>query len=157
MDDDEISVQGAREAAERDEADDWVREFLASPGSDNSALGDQLDEAMRHWLGPVELPFDRLHRIVGPEGHPVLKAVDDDYWDERVDDLAAKIADGLEPPPLIVSFHNDDERDDQLVLEDGNHRVEALRRAGHERWWTVIGFESTELLERFARALEAES
>ncbi len=33
----EYSVDAARAAAERDELDDWVARFLASPGSDNAA------------------------------------------------------------------------------------------------------------------------
>jgi hypothetical protein len=28
------------------------------------------------------------------------------------------------------------------VLEDGNHRVESLRRAGQREAWAVIGFEN---------------
>ena len=36
---------------------------------------------------------------------------------------------------MIVSH-----RDGQLVLEDGNHRVEGLRRAGKDHAWAVIAF-----------------
>jgi hypothetical protein len=28
-----------------------------------------------------------------------------------------------------------------LVLEDGNHRVEGLRRSGHHDYWAVVGFD----------------
>ena len=31
-------------------------------------------------------------------------------------------------------------RDGQLVLEDGNRRVEGLRRAGKDHAWAVIAF-----------------
>jgi hypothetical protein len=37
-----------------------------------------------------------------------------------------------------------------LVLEDGNHRVEALRRAGSNQAWAVIGFVDPEERDRFA-------
>jgi hypothetical protein len=30
----------------------------------------------------------------------------------------------------------------QLVVEDGNHRLEAIRRAGDDQAWAVVGFES---------------
>jgi hypothetical protein len=42
----------------------------------------------------------------------------------------------------------------QLVLEDGNHRVEALRRAGHDQAWAVVGFEDPGALERFVARSE---
>ena len=32
--------------------------------------------------------------------------------------------------------------DDQLVLEDGNHRTEGLRRAGEDEAWCIVSFES---------------
>ena len=58
--------------------------------------------------------------------------------------MADGIEDGWEPPPLIVSF-----RDGQLVLEDGNHRVEGLRRAGAREAWAVINFDDPEQRDRF--------
>ena len=41
-DDDSQSLDAARIAAARDELGAWVAEFLASPGSDNAALGEEL-------------------------------------------------------------------------------------------------------------------
>jgi hypothetical protein len=131
------SVDSAREAAARDELDTWVADFLASPGSDNAPLGEELAEQTRCWLGPVLVPVDRLHRLAGPAEHPVLCPVDEDYWRDDVDDLEQKVREGWEPPPVIASF-----RDGQIVLEDGNHRVEGVRRTGADEVWTVIGFDS---------------
>jgi hypothetical protein len=113
-----------------------VAGFLASPGSDNAELGAQLTEVPRWWVGPLLVPIDQLHRLAGPADAPVLEVVDEDDWRDDVDDLADEIDDGLEPPPLIVSH-----RDGQLVLEDGNHRVEAMRRAGREVAWAVLALE----------------
>ena len=45
---------------------------------------------------------------------------------------------------MVVTF-----RDDQLHLEDGNHRVEGLRRAGEDEAWAVVSFESPEERDRF--------
>jgi hypothetical protein len=39
-DDQDYSVESAREAAERDELGEWVARFLASPGSDNAELAE---------------------------------------------------------------------------------------------------------------------
>jgi hypothetical protein len=39
--------------------------------------------------------------------------------------------------------------DGQLKLEDGNHRVEGMRRAGETMAWAVVGFETPEERDRF--------
>ncbi|MCD9624278.1 ParB/Srx family N-terminal domain-containing protein [Rhabdothermincola salaria] len=144
-DDQQYSVTSAREAASRDELQEWVGCFLASPGSDNAELAGILAERWRWWLGPVRLPIDRLHRLAGPSGDPVLRTVDDDYWRDDVEEMEDKIdEDGWEPPPVVVTF-----QDGQLVLEDGNHRVESLRRAGETEVWSIVGFDDPSGPERF--------
>ena len=143
----EYTVQTARQAGERDELEEWVTRFLASPGSDNAALAEQLCEPRRWWLGPVELPIDQLHRLAGPADQPVLEVVEEDDWRDDVDDLAERIEEDedWEPPPSIVSFR----KNGQLVLEDGNHRVEALRRTGEKCTWAIVCFEDPEERDRF--------
>jgi hypothetical protein len=148
----EFSTDAARAAAERDELGEWVARFLSSPGSDNPDLAKQLSEHPRWWEGPVQLPLDKLHRLAGPPGSPVLCPVDDEEWRDDVDDLARRVSGGFEPPPVIVTC-----RDDQLVLEDGNHRVEALRRAGMDRTWAVVGFEYPEERARFVAQSETDA
>jgi hypothetical protein len=132
----ESSLEAAREAAERDELGGWVARFLASPGSDNAELGRMLSDRLGWWVGPLTLPIDRLHRLAGPPGEPVLCPVDDDYWRDDVEEMEELVEDGWEPAPVIVSYQDGD-----LVLEDGNHRVESLRRAGEREAWAVVGFE----------------
>jgi hypothetical protein len=151
-DDRPYSVESARAAAERDELAGWVAEFLASPGSDNPALAEGLSTELGWWTGPVQLPLDRLNRLAGPPGDPVLCPVPEKYWDERVDAMDELAEKGEEPPPVIVAY-----RDGQLVLEDGNHRVESLRRAGRRQAWAVVGFERQEDRDRFALEWTPES
>jgi hypothetical protein len=141
----EFSVESARAAAERDELGDWVARFLASPGSDNAVLAALLSDRLRWWTGPVQLPIHQLHRLAGPPGDPVLYPVDDDYWRDDVEELGEKVEDGFEPAPVIVAY-----RDGRLVLEDGNHRVEGLRRAGEDVAWALVGFESADDRRHFA-------
>mgnify|MGYP003543545714 CR=1 FL=1 len=143
-DDDQYSLDGARAAAERDELGEWVADFLASPGSDNGALAARLADPPRCWLGPVRIPLEHLNRLAGPPGEPVLCPVDEDYWRDDVEDLEQKVREGWEPPPVVASY-----RDGQLFLEDGNHRVEGVRRSGDRQAWTVIGFDDPEERERF--------
>jgi hypothetical protein len=40
-------------------------------------------------------------------------------------------------------------QDGKLVLEDGNHRVEGVRRAGKDYVWAVIAFEDPGERNRF--------
>src|SRR5438067_9372812 len=146
---DGYSTDAARAAADREELGEWVAKFLRSPGSDNADLADLLSEKTRWWLGPVQVPLDQLNRLAGPPDAPVLRAVDDDEWRDDIDDLSRDIQAGLEPPPVIVSY-----RDDQFMLEDGNHRVEALRLAVVNQAWAVIGFEDPEERGRFVARSE---
>jgi hypothetical protein len=147
----EYTTDSAREAAGRDQLEDWVARFLSSPGSDNGGLAHLLTaERPLAWLGPVQLPLDQLHRLAGPPDQPVLTPVEDHEWRDDVDDLARRIEEGHEPAPVIVSHQGD-----HLRLEDGNHRVEALRRAGIDQAWAVIGFEDPDERERFVARSEA--
>ena len=61
-----------------------------------------------------------------------------------MEDAAERIEDGWEPPPVIVSY-----RDGQLVLEDGNHRVEGLRRASTDLTWAVLAFDDPDERDAF--------
>jgi hypothetical protein len=144
-DGDEYSVKAAQDAAERGELPDWVARFLSSPGSDNDVLAEQLTEPSRSWLGPVQLPIDRLHRMAGPPGAPVQRTLDREDWGDDVDDMQRRIEQGWVPPPVIVTY-----RSGLLLLEDGNHRVEGLRRTGARETWAVVAFDSTEDRNRFA-------
>ena len=140
----QFSVDAARRAAEREALGEWVVEFLASPGSDNAPLGEILSDPPRSWLGPVQLPLDSLHRLAGPPDQPVLCPVSEDEWRDDVYEMRDRIAEGWEPPPVIVTWQRG-----QLVLEDGNHRVESLRQAGADEAWAIVGFEDPAERDRF--------
>lgn len=144
MADHEFTIDTARRAAARDELGGWVRQFLCSPGSDNADLADLLAEKPRWWLGPVQLPLDQLHRLAGPPGEPVVEEVREGEWRDDVDDLAEQVDSGLEPAPIIVSH-----KGDHLMVEDGNHRLEAIRRAGVETAWAVVAFLDPDERDRF--------
>jgi hypothetical protein len=138
------SVEAARRAADRGELGEWVAEFLASPGSDNGGLAAKLSEPRRHWLGPVRLPIQRLHRFAGPPGHPVLRVTEREEWRDDVEQMAQSTDDASQLPPVVVTC-----RDGVLLLEDGNHRVEGLRRAGADDAWAVVSFDTAEQRDGF--------
>lgn len=142
----EHTVEGARAARDDGELAAWIGDFLRSPGSDNAVLGDELESSGRVWDGPVELPFDELHRLAGPPDQPTLGEFDDGDDNERVEEMEESIEDeDWEPAPLIVTI--DDEG--QYRVEDGNHRIEGLRRAGRDRYWAVVGFADQAERDRF--------
>jgi hypothetical protein len=141
----EYSLDTARDAADRDELASWVDGFLRSPGSDNPVLADELGQRGLSWFGPVQLPIDRLRRLAGPPGEPVLVPVDDDYWGDNVDDMEERVEEGWEPPPVIITSQHD-----ELTVEDGNHRIESLRRSGAKEAWAVVGFAAEAERDAFA-------
>lgn len=153
MSDHTFTVESARRAAQQGELATWVHDFLGSDGSDNAELGEMLTEDERWWAGPMLLPIGELNRLVGPPGDPVLcPIVDDDEWRDDIDEMAAAIAeDEWNPPPVVVTYRNG-----QLVLEDGNHRVEGLRRADEDEAWAVVGFETEVDRDRFWAALSTD-
>ena len=50
----------------------------------------------------------------------------------------------MEPPPVVVFYY----RNDQLVLEDGKHWVESLRRAGRRAAWAIINLADADARDR---------
>ncbi len=132
----EFTVQSAQRAADAGKLATWVDDFLASDGSDNAVLGEQLREAYPIWFGPIDIRFDQLHRLAGPPDQPTLERLDDDDV-ETVEAMEESIDDGWTPPPFVATW-----QEDHLVLEDGNHRVEGLRRSGHDRHPCIVGVTS---------------
>lgn len=142
-----FSVRSAEEAANEGELAPWVARFLASPGSDNAELARILAGRPDNWIGPMPIPLDQLHRLAGPPGAPVLEAVEEHEWRDDVQDLAEQVEEGWEPPPVIVTC-----KGDHFMVEDGNHRIEALRRAGTEEAWCLVNFEDDRELQQFLAA-----
>lgn len=121
----------ARDAASRGDIAQWVGDFLASRGSDNEVLAAALAQREHWWVGPARVRVDELVRIAGPEGDGVLH-VEPDEWEHDVEAMEESIEAGWEPPPLLAEY-----RDGALVLQDGNHRYEALVRAGEPHAWVI--------------------
>jgi hypothetical protein len=123
----------------------WVGDLLASRGSDNATLAAGLAQRRHWWLGPLRLPVDDLERLAGPEAD-VACPIEPAEWEEDVETMQESLDDGWEPPPLLVEH-----RDGRLLLQDGNHRYEALVREGEAEAWVVIWFDTPEARDAFAR------
>jgi hypothetical protein len=133
--DDPCSVEAAQRADDAGCLAEWVTTFLASAGSDNEVLAAELAFGGASFLGPVRLALDDLHPLAGPDDRDVDIPVPEQEWDDDVDAMDESLARGWEPPPLLVSY-----RGGAYVLEDGNHRHDALRRAGATHAWAVLVF-----------------
>jgi hypothetical protein len=143
-----FSLASAFDAAERgqEEIARWVGEFLASRGSDNAALAAGLAQREHWWFGPQRVSVDALERLAGPEDE-ALVPIEEDEWQEDVETMEESIEQGWEPPPLLAEF-----QDGRLLLQDGNHRYEAMVRAGEPEAWVLIWFDAGADYERYAAA-----
>ncbi len=147
-----FDLASARAAAAEDRTALWVGEFLASRGSDNEILAAALAQRRHWWAGPLQLPLDALVRLAGPE-EQVLVPIEPDEWEHDVERMEASIDEGWEPPPLLAQY-----QDGRLLLQDGNHRYEALRREHATHAWVLIYFDDPLERDRYLerRAFDAD-
>jgi hypothetical protein len=141
-----FDLASARAAAEQDRTAIWVGEFLASRGSDNAVLAAALAQKEHWWLGPMKVPLDDLVRLAGPEDD-ALVPIGEDEWEGDVGEMAQSLEEGWLPPPLLAEY-----QDGRLLLQDGNHRYEALQREGEPDAWVLIFFEDPAARDRFTSA-----
>jgi hypothetical protein len=146
MSDRRFSLATARDAAARGATAEWVGEFLASRGSDNEVLAAALAQRRHWWLGPLRVRVDNLVRLAGPE-NDALCPIDPDEWEHDVEAMESSVERGWEPPPLLVEY-----RDGDLLLQDGNHRYEALARSGETFAWVLVWFDDPDERSKFQAA-----
>jgi hypothetical protein len=142
-DEDRFSLGAAFAAARAGELARWVGELLASRGSDNPALAAGLAQARHWWLGPVRVPLGALERLAGPENDVECPIVPEE-WEDDVEAMGESLEQGWEPAPLLVEL-----RAGRLLLQDGNHRAEALARAGETHAWVVVFCDDEDAAARF--------
>jgi hypothetical protein len=142
-----FDLRGAQRAAAEGETARWVGEFLASRGSDNAVLAAALAQRRHWWLGPVELPIDDLVRLAGPEDD-ALVPIDEREWEADVQSMEESVESGWQPPPLLAEY-----QDGRVLLQDGNHRYEALNREGAATAWVLVYFDDPAARDTFVAAL----
>ena len=130
-----FDLASARAAAAADRTAIWVGDFLSSPGSDNVVLAAALARKRHWWVGPVQVPLRDLVRLAGPEAD-VLVRVPLERWEDDVSGMSDDLEHGWDPPPLLAEY-----QDGRLLLQDGNHRYEALARAGEPHAWVLVFFD----------------
>ena len=145
-DDEKFSLVSAQRAAEEGRLAEWVVDFLASPGSSNSALAAAFTMSGATYVGPIRFALDRLTPMAGPVGDEVVVPVAERVWESDVEAMEHSIEQGWHPPPLLVSH-----QDGKYFLEDGNHRYETLRRTGATHAWIVLLFAGEVERDRYLR------
>lgn len=146
MTDRRFSLATAFAAAEQGELATWVGEFLASRGSDNAALAAGLAQRPHWWLGPLRVPLDDLIRLAGPEDD-ALVPIEPEEWEDDVETMEESLEAGWDPPPLLAEY-----QDGRLLLQDGNHRYEALTRADENDAWVLVLFDSEAARDEYLAA-----
>jgi hypothetical protein len=139
-----FSLATAQHAADEGRLAEWVVDFLASPGSSNSALAAAFALSGAKYVGPIRFPLDQLTPMAGPVGDEVVVPEPEGIWESEVEAMEHSMEQGWHPPPLLVSHH-----DGKYCLEDGNHRFETLRRMGSTHAWVVLMFAGDVERDRF--------
>ena len=126
-----FTIEEAIDFSVKGKIEEWIHLFLNSVG-DNKALSEGLNLQKRFWLGPILISLDNLKRCTGPE--PDMEYVDsDEAWEKHIIKFQQLINDGWDMPPLIA-----ENTKGKLIIRDGNHRLEAMRREKFDKCWVVI-------------------
>lgn len=140
-----FNLEEANQFAQLGFIEEWIHIFLKTVGN-NIDLSDGLKNQRRHWIGPLLMPIEVLERCCGPEEHMEFFN-HAHHWEPHIDSFVKLIQEGWDYPPLIVEHDNG-----KLTVRDGNHRHEAMRRAGVKECWAVIwDSESPDNLEGFRK------
>jgi hypothetical protein len=121
----------AREAHAAGALAEWSQAFLRGDGG-NVGVADPLRERDDDVYVLAEVQLGDVYAISGPDADfdwPVPPA----EYERKVETMVRSLEEGWDAPPLFVHMHT-------MRLVDGNHRREALLRAGHRNYWAVMWY-----------------
>mgnify|MGYP003977512711 CR=1 FL=1 len=131
----EFTLKQAKEYAKGNNIDKWVDKLLRATNNENFA---NFTKDKGYWLGPIKISLSKLKRCCGPEKEMKFNEPSD-TWNKRTNKMIKDIEKGWDIPPIIVWFLNK-----ELSVADGSHRLEALRKSGFKKFWTIIWFDNLE-------------
>jgi len=128
-----FTIKTSLEAKKKGVIQEWIYDFLNSNGGNRSLLKG-LKMKKRYWRGPYEIEIDKLKRCCGPE-KDMEYIVSNEEFEINVNHLKGVINDNGELAPLITEYVNG-----TLIVRDGNHRLEALKRCGTTKLWVLTWY-----------------
>jgi len=132
----EATVKSAMEYAQQNKVEEWVHEFLCGEGN-NKPFSDGLKLKKRQFTPPALMKLDLLTRIHGPESDMKYRVVGEEhigYFRLKIEEIEQRYAAGnWDMPPLIVQCC-----DEIYELNDGNHRIEALKNLKIDEYWVIL-------------------
>ena len=146
------TLTNAIECAQHGMIEDWIHVYLLSDGH-NKPFSDGLRELDRIYHPPVSFPLSLLKRNTGPE--PEMRwRIHPEWFESHVGRLMEPIRAGADLPPLIVHYWiPEGQTEGEFEMNDGNHRLEAFKRLGIERYhvilWCTEKHEYEQLLARY--------
>ena len=134
----EPTAKSAIEYARENRLDEWVHEFLCGEGK-NRKLSDAIKSQKIVLLTPREMSLNLLKRCVGSEPDMEYRLTNEEmgwFWNQ-VKAQAKRFKDeNWDMPPLIAS---EEKFNGMYLLRDGNHRLEALKKLGVNKYWVILG------------------
>lgn len=126
-----FSVEEAKNFSEQGRMEEWVHIFLKTVG-ENKEFSNGLKLERRYWLGPILISLNEINRCCGPEGNMEYQ-VPNTEWENQIKKFCEMLEKGWECPPLIVQHQSG-----KLIINDGNHRYEAMKRLGFKECWVIL-------------------
>ena len=157
------TLTNAIECGQHGMIEDWIHAYLLSDG-DNKPFSDGLRMIDRIFHPPVSFPLNLLTRNTGPE--PGMRwQIHPDWFEIHVNQLMDAIKAGADLPPLIVHYWIPEGKVNgatqalgEFEMNDGNHRLEAFKRLGVERYhiifWCTEQHEFDQLMERYGHLMQ---
>ncbi len=151
------TLTSACQAAAEGELENWIHTYLLTDG-DNKAFSDGLKKFDRIFHHPVSFPLNLLTRNAGPEPNMQYK-IHPEWFEIHISQLMDAARAGEDLPPLIVHYWIPEDKElGRFELNDGNHRLEAFRRLGMERYhvifWCTEQHEYDQLMARYGHLME---
>jgi hypothetical protein len=125
------TLESAFIANKEDKLCAWLIDFLVKEGN-NPKLAKILQDEKPNWIGLVEYDLNKLKRVMGPEPEMVFHE-SEEAWQQRINKFVELISNGLKPCPIIASDYWN-----EILICDGTHRFEALKKVGITKYWTIF-------------------
>jgi hypothetical protein len=128
----EPTVKSAIDFSNSGVLEEWIHLFLRSEG-DNVGFSDGLKLFPRKFAPPTLMDLNQFVRCCGPESDMKWQ-IDEKGFNTKVHGIMDKYRTGTwDMPPLIIGLS-----DGMYEVNDGNHRIEALKRLKIDKYWVII-------------------